>query len=149
MKIRKRMRMLSVIMIIFLLFETSSSSIKAFAETAQKETFTDGSYLITVVTTNETLRSTKQGSKTAKYYNSSNELLWSFTVDGEFTYTGSYALCTSVSCSYNMVSSAWKASSTSTKKNGNQASASITAKSFLQTIDRTITLTCSNSGILS
>lgn len=149
MKVRKRMRMLFVIMIIFLLFKTSSFSVKAFAETTQKEIFTDGSYLITVVTTNEVLCSTKQGSKTTKYYNSSNELLWSFTVDEEFTYTGSYAACTSVNCFHKMVSSAWKVSSTSTKENANQASASITAKIFLQTIECTITLTCSNTGILS
>lgn len=149
MKIRKRMRMLSVIMIIFLLFKTSSFSVKAFAETTQKEIFTDGSYLITVVTTNEVLCSTKQGSKTTKYYNSSNKLLWSFTVYGEFTYTRSYAACTSVNCFHKMVSSAWKVFSTSTKENANQASASITTENFLQTIDCTITLNCSNSGILS
>lgn len=36
------MRMLSVIMIIFLLFKTSSFSVKAFAETTQKKYLQEG-----------------------------------------------------------------------------------------------------------
>ena len=52
------------------------------------EYFEDGSYVITTLYQGERTRGTTSGSKTASYINSSNVMVWSVSVYGEFSYTG-------------------------------------------------------------
>lgn len=68
---------------------------------AEYEYFDDGSYMVTTITESSSafIRASrsKTGSKTAKYYSSSGSALWSVTVTGTFSYTGSSVTCKSAS----------------------------------------------------
>lgn len=97
--------------------------------------------------------SSKIGQKTATFYNSDNVAQWSATLKGTFTYNGSSATCTASSITHKIYSSNWKIASASATKSGNKATGKATAKRYLivpvQTVEKTITLTCSASGVLS
>ena len=84
---------------------------------AEYEYFDDGSYIVTTITESSSILTRASGSKTAsktsKYYSSSGSALWSVTVTGSFSYTGSSAKCTSSSVSANSYSSLWKINSKS------------------------------------
>lgn len=111
---------------------------------------------IEIISTTPVTRSTKTitGKKTASVKNSSGKVLWSVTVTGSFTYTGSKATCTSSSVSAQSNDSRWKISSKSHSKSGNTATATASAKYYLDgtvisTQTKTVKLTCSASGKLS
>jgi hypothetical protein len=98
--------------------------------------------------------STKSGSKKVSYENSSGTLLWYVKVSGTFTYNGSTSTCTKSTVSTSAPASNWKISSNDSGKTGNQAWATATAKRYngstvVQTVSRTVTLTCSKTGVLS
>lgn len=119
--------------------------------------FDDGSYIVTTITEDQSLTrasGTKSGHKTSTYYNNDNEALWSATVNGTFTYNGSYATCTAASITHQVYASNWKITSATVTKTGNKAIGNVTAKRYLlgvpvQTNEKTITLSCSASGTLS
>lgn len=94
------------------------------------------------------------GKKTASFKNSSGKVLWSVSVTGKFTYTGSKATCTNSSVSASSNSSFWKILSKSSSKSANKALANAKAGNYLEgklimTQSKTVTLTCSSSGKLS
>lgn len=118
--------------------------------------FEDGSYIITTIFEESSITratSSKTGQKTATFYNSDNVAQWSATLKGTFTYNGSSATCTASSITHKIYSSNWKTASASATKSGNKATGKATAKRYLivpvQTVEKTITLTCSASGVLS
>lgn len=134
----------------------SISGSAACTDTKEILILEDGSYYLTTIEEISTSKttSTKNGKKTVNYYNSNDELLWSVSVIGTFSYTGSSATCTSASVSTTCPSSDWKISSKSSSKNGATASAKATAKRYIdgsvtKTITKTVTLTCSATGKLS
>lgn len=111
---------------------------------------------IEIISTASVTRATNSitGKKTASIKNSSGSILWSVTVIGTFTYTGSKAICTSSSVSAQSNDSRWKISSKSHSKSGNTATATASAKYYLDgsvisTQTKTVKLTCSASGKLS
>lgn len=126
---------------------------------AEYEYFDDGSYIVTTITESSSILTRASGSKTAsktsKYYSSSGSALWSVTVTGSFSYTGSSAKCTSSSVSANSYSSLWKINSKSASKSG--ATAKATAKAYqydsngkyITSVTKTVGLTCSINGSLS
>ena len=63
------------------------------------EVLENGDYIRTYITYDETndRSATKSGSKTAEYFNSNNEVMWSITVYGTFTYNGTTSSCTRAS----------------------------------------------------
>ncbi len=141
-----------------LTFPVSATSKAPAAEISQTtvEHFADGSYLVTTVTEyNSGARSsTKSGSKTAHYYNSKDVEQWVATINGTFTYDGSSATCTSAFTAHAIYNSAWKLYSSSSEKNGNQAIGRFRFKYYalgipVNTIDETVVLTCSPTGVLS
>lgn len=144
-------------LVLIIFFNVSVTSIAA--ENSSTETLTllsDGSYYITTITedTVVTRASTKSGTKTTRYYSSSNELLWSVSVKGTFSYTGSRATCTSSSVSASCYNDTWKIYSKSSSKSGDTATAKATAKKYFdgvvtKTVTKTVTLTCSTTGVLS
>lgn len=119
----------------------------------------DGSYFITTVMENSEivvpLSITCSGSKTTAYYSKSGSKLWSVTVTGTFTYgSGSRAVCTKSTVSANVYSSSWKITHSSASKSGNSASATATGTLYsdsapINSITKTVTLTCSANGNLS
>lgn len=97
---------------------------------------------------------TKTAKKTTSYKNTSGKTLWSVTVTGTFTYNGSTSICTKSNVSTSIVDTKWKIASSSSSKSGNKASATATAKYYsngavIATQIKTVTLTCSPTGVLS
>lgn len=97
---------------------------------------------------------TTSGSKTTRYKSSSGTVLWSVKVYGTFTFNGSSAKCTSSKVTATAPAKSWYISSSSAAKSKNSATAKATARQkidgeILQTITRSVTLTCSKSGKLS
>ena len=125
------------------------------------EYFNDGSYLVTYITeisdfSNITTyaATTKTKTKTANYYNSSNELLWFVQVKGTFTYGNGSSKCTASEVNAGYYNSHWKLSNQSASKSGNSATASVTAKLYsgsevFQTLHKSVTLSCSPTGQFS
>lgn len=116
----------------------------------------DGSYIMTTVEEETSLfrASTKTGSKTATFYNSDDEVQWIVKITGTFSYTGSSATCTRSTATYTIYDSSWKVTSYSATKSGRTATGKFTLKQYLtlipiRTENRTVTLSCSNSGTLS
>lgn len=122
------------------------------------EYFDDGSYLIVELVEEETLltraTSSKPGSKSFTYYNSSDEPVWKATLNATFTYTGSSATCTSASVSYKIYDDAWKCTSAVASKSGRTARGDFVFKKYvlgipIKTIEKSLTISCSNTGTLS
>ncbi|MCH5191557.1 MAG: hypothetical protein J1F23_05265 [Oscillospiraceae bacterium] len=122
------------------------------------EYFDDGSYLVTTVSSSEITTMSvaiKSGSKSSHYYSSKNEELWVVTVHGTFSYNGASATCTESSVSYKVYDDFdWKVTSAIASKSGANAIGNFTVKHYftfvpVKTIERTVTLNCSKSGVLS
>lgn len=93
-------------------------------------------------------------SKTYTYYNSSNAKQWYVKVTGNFTYGNGTSKCNTSTVSAGAYTSAWKISNKSASKTGNKAIATATAKHYYNgkvtnTINETVTLTCSSTGKFS
>jgi hypothetical protein len=166
-------KILSIIVIVITMIAMSAPSFAdtpgladesvSYATVASETTYlSDGSYNVITVKESVSVSDnilkaaalTKSGSKTTSYYNSSGTLLWYVKVTGTFTYNGSTSSCTNATVLASAPDSAWVISSKSSNKSGNQATASATAKRYngsilLQTVTKTVTLTCSKSGALS
>lgn len=139
-------------------FPVSAASHESAAESSQTtvEYFADGSYLVTTVTeySKGARSSTQSGSKTSHYYNSKGVEQWAATINGTFSYDGSFATCTSAFTAYAIYDSSWKLKSASAEKRGNQAIGYFVFKDYflgvpINTIERTVILTCSPTGVLS
>lgn len=116
--------------------------------------FSDGSYMVTTIEVTETRQTraasgTVSGNKTRDYYNSSNQLVWSITVYGTFSFNGSSAEATDADYSYEVYSSDWSFVSGSASYSGATATASGRFKHGLLSTNATVSLTCSPSGKLS
>ena len=120
----------------------------------------DGSYFITIIETEENdglslMSTTTTKSKTATYYDSNGIAKWYVRVTGTFTYGNGTSKCTSSSVtakSYD--TSIWNISSKSASKSGNKAIATASARQYLSgryvaTLSKTVTLTCSPTGVFS
>lgn len=126
-------------------------------ETTTYEYFEDGSYYMTTLvilpstertTTNITVQ------KTGGYLNSDNEVIWSATLTGKFTYNGSTSSCTDASISTYFNSTVWKLTSSSASKSGSTASGTATAKAYylgvpVATKSVSLSITCDKDGNLS
>lgn len=144
----------------------SIGSILAFADSevistdSSVEYFDDGSYVIVTLDVAESASATRatskvSGSKYYNYYSSKDKLLWTVTITGTFTYTGSKATCTNATTSSEVYDNDWKVTSATASKSGNKAIGNFTAKRYLLGIPTTtkevkdLTLACSASGVLS
>lgn len=97
----------------------------------------------------EGAKATKSGQKTKSYKNSSGAVMWSVTVYGTFSYTGSSATCTSAARSTTCPGSGWTIVSSSASKSGNTATAKATARYNNSDYTRSVILQCSVNGTLS
>lgn len=130
------------------------------ATTHDIEYFDNGDYLITTIEDETSpsnvslLSTTTTKSKTSRYYNSKDELMWYVKVTGTFTYGDGTSRCTASSVTANSNVTAWKISNRSASKSGNTAIGKATAKQYfdgtvVNTINRTVKLTCSPTGVFS
>ena len=144
-------------MVIFCYYITlGTTTIKAIDSNIEIEMLSDGSYFETSIIEEPDTRvsNTKSATKTVNYKNSKGNILWSVSVHGTFTYTGSSSKCISSTVSAISHDNNWKITSKSSSKSGNKATAKATAKLYqsgiaIQTINRTVTLTCSANGNMS
>lgn len=124
------------------------------------EFFDNGDYLITTIESEDStsnialLSTTTTKSKTSRYYNSKDELMWYVKVTGTFTYGNGTSKCTASSVTAQSYVSAWKISNRSASKSGNTAIGKATAKQYfdgtvVNTINRTVKLACSPTGVFS
>lgn len=119
------------------------------------EVLENGEKIRTYITYYEdnTRAATKSGYKTTEYLNADNEVMWSVTVNGTFTYNGTTSSCTSASRSTAVYGSQWSIKSSSATKSGNCATATAVAvkKNVIGSSEYTATvnLYCSPYGILS
>lgn len=121
------------------------------------EYFEDGSYIVTelresTITTFAT--KTVNQSKASHSYDSNNKKEWTVILNATFSYTGSSATCTKATVSYNIYNDAWKVTSSVASKSGNKATGTFTIKKYvlnvpIKSINRTLTITCSNTGVCS
>lgn len=116
----------------------------------------NGYYLETIIEETPTTRASNQktAKKTGNYKNAQGTTMFSVTVTGTFTYTGSSSACTKSIASATSKNANWKISSKSASKSGNKATAKATAKRYVdgtavETQNCTVTLTCSSNGSLS
>ncbi len=133
--------------------ETAESAV---ASNQQIEYLEDGGYIIVTVEEDASPRATtsKTGKKTFDCYNDDDEKIWTAVVTGTFTYTGSSATCTSSSTSYTIHNTSWHHYSSSASKSSNKAIGDFVFKKrvlgiTIQTLQKTVTLTCSATGSLS
>ncbi len=92
--------------------------------------------------------------KTNKYKDSKGTVLYTVSVTGTFTYTGTSSTCTKATVSATAPAGDWKVTSKSASKSGNKATGKATVKQYLrdqvvQTKYPSVTLTCSATGKLS
>ena len=166
-------KFLSFILTIISIF--AMQSVIVFGQTASNsqidsvevEYFDDGTYCVTVIesipadintigssTISPLSTKTETKSKTEYVKSTSGSILWYVKVTGTFTYGDGSAKCTSVTPSAAAIASTWKVSDISGSKSGNKASATATGKQYadgkvVQTMTRTVTLTCSPTGVFS
>lgn len=97
---------------------------------------------------------TETKSKTTYVKNSAGKMLWYVRVTGTFTYGNGTARCTSATPSAASQDSAWKVSDITGGKFAATAYASATGKQYLDgavinSISKTVSLTCSPTGVFS
>jgi hypothetical protein len=115
----------------------------------------DGYLLVTIKTPESSGASTRSTTHSKEaigvysYYNASNVLCWSYTLNATFLYDGTLVVCTAVSSSAAIYKSNWSFSNESHSKKGNVASGSITFKNQTNHKDVSISITCSKNGTIS
>ncbi|MBR5409701.1 MAG: hypothetical protein IKX86_06220 [Clostridia bacterium] len=156
------MKKFLAIILVFLL--SGFSSVSAFAwdypefpepTDVQTEILPDGSLFVVTITTNreqkgpvQSITSTKTGSLIRN-----GITLWEISLQASFDYNGTTAYCTAATSGYTIYNSAWGLHSRNVSKNGNTATANFTfyryaAGTVVETVNRTLTMSCSASGVV-
>jgi len=143
-----------VLLIVFLSF---SQIALAANDSSFIEYYGDGSYGITTLKTEKLFfdsKGTKTRTKEFVYYDSDDTELWSASITATFTYNGTTAICTYVSKSTPIKDSSWRCTAASCNKSGATATGNFTFKKYflgvtVQTVNKTLTLTCSPNGTIT
>lgn len=149
-------KILSVLLIFMFVF---CIPIKGNAASPEIEYLPNGNYIITIIedqpaSDSSFISSTVTKTKTSYCYSANNQKLWSVSVTGTFTYGNGSATCISASCKATSYDSSWSVGNKKASKSGNKAIAKATGEQYggghiIQTITRTVTLTCSPTGQFS
>ena len=155
---RKIYTIIACLMITIMFSPTiAQASVVEPATSIEQEIFyVDGEYTITVTTIIEqenislfATTSSKSVSKVYKIENILGSTVATYTLHGKFTYDGTTATCTSATYSTSTNSSLWSFESATAYKSGAKAIGSFTAKTLLQTVSDTISISCSKTGVIS
>ncbi len=97
--------------------------------------------------------SVKTGSKTVNYKNAAGSVMWYVKESGTFSYTGTTSKCESDSVTAASNTSNWKIASKSSSRSGNTATGKATGKLYylgnvVQSVSRTVTVSCSATGVI-
>ena len=120
----------------------------------------NGDYIVTYIETDSiivpdasTQSTTVTKTKTKNYLNSAGDVMWCVKVQGTFTYDGSTSKCTNAAHRASSYASTWSIVSASSSKSGNTATATAKAAhsdaSGSNYYTRSVTLTCSKTGVFS
>lgn len=137
--------------------------VNAFAAENNEQTITqyfeDGSYIVTTLSEENCgislfATSTKTGRKTDTCYDANHEVLWTATLTGTFSYTGTSATCTDASVTYSVQDTSWSIVSAEAYESGATAIGDVTGKRYLLGIPvdsfvSHLEITCSATGVLS
>ena len=157
-KIKKLVGILSVILMLCLqvvLLSAAPTDTQENIISVEREYLENGDYIETVLAESPIAlygSGTKSGSKTSTYY-SNGTALWYVKVTGSFAYTGNSVRCTSAYVDADSYTSFWKITDRSSSRSGNIATARATGTHFygntiLETIDKSVSLSCSVDGSL-
>lgn len=154
---RKLISLLSVILMIAVLCPNTALANDKIVTDSYVEYFDDGSYIVTELSENTITTfaaQTTSSYKVSHFYNSNNVKEWTVRLDATFSYTGSSATCTSAKTSNTIYNDAWKVTSAVPSKSGNKATGTFTVKKYalgipIKTVNKTLTITCSNTGVCS
>ncbi len=151
-----------IILLLVILFISQVSIASADTSEHTFEYFEDGSYIETVIESEDSIAPLKLGvaslqststtkSKTAYYKNASGKTLWYVKVTGTFTYGSGRATCTSSTVKAASNAETWKISNKSASRSGATATASATATQYIDgtkvlSKSKTVSLTCSPTG---
>lgn len=94
----------------------------------------------------------KTVSRTATYKSPSGTSLWSMTLIATFRYNGTTSSCTTSKVSTKVYDTNWKITSKNSSHSKNIATAKVVAKFFKNNTEsqtKTLTLTCSKTGVIS
>ena len=126
-------------------------------DTIVEKVFEDNSYVESYIMETEkgiqTRSSKKSGDKVYVAKSSSGKTIWTATLHGDFTYTGTSAKCTSTTLSTSVSNKNWKIKKKNHYASGASAIGIITAKKYvdnsaIKTMNITLKLTCSSNGKL-
>lgn len=153
----KKISALLSVVLMLLSFCPSTAFAEEIVTDRYVEYFDDGSYIVTEIETSNISvlsSSTVTNIKTSSYYDSDNVKNWTVKLTGTFSYTGSSASCTKSTVNYTIYNDYWKVTSAAASKSGNKATGNFTVKKYIlgiptKTVNRTLTITCSNSGVCS
>ena len=130
----------------------SQISINSNNETIKYE---DGSYVIISITTdhNDFYTTSKSAKKDYKFFNSKDELQWTATVYGTFSFNGTTSSCIKASTAYKIYNKSWKVKNSTASKKNNSAIGNFTIKHYMigipvQTETFKVTLSCKPNGTL-
>lgn len=132
--------------------------VSAATSSDEIEYFSNGDYIIFTIEDESSnsiqpYSKTVTKSKTGRYIHK-NSVQWYVKVTGTFTYGSGTSKCTSSSVSAKSNVNIWKITSSSSGKSKNTATATATAKQYysgsvIDTVTRTVKLTCSSTGRFS
>ena len=151
-------KVLSFLFIVLIVFCVSINACASYDNTTTVEYFEDGSCIETTIVVKEYISTyatqVKKVAKSISYKDEDGIVCWKATLTATFRYTGSSATCTESDVTYTVSNSKWKITSATASKSGNTATADVTAKRYtlgipVETLNRTITMTCSANGTVS
>ena len=154
-------KILSLFVIAILIFSMQTASALSSYENATVEYLDNGDCIVTIIETVSPVNgimplasNTETKSKTSYYKNTAGDTMWYVRVTGTFTYGDGISKCISVTPSAASYTSDWKVSNISGSKSGNKASATATGKQYyagevIDSITKTVTLTCSPTDVFS
>ena len=151
-------RLISALIVIIFTLSCSACFVNALAQDQiYTEIYEDGSYDIITTTSHFTIsnllntKGTSSKTKTNEHHNADGSIAWKASITATFSYNGTTASCTDVTKSTVIYNSAWKCTAASCSKSGATATGNFTFKRYVllvpvQTINKTLTLTCDANG---
>ena len=119
------------------------------------EYLSDGSFYETITyVNNEMTRGSRTSSKITTFYNGDKKAMWYVKVTATFTYNGSTSKCTSATADAESYVNTWRIDRKSASRGGNSATATATAQrlvagTVVETVTKSVTLSCDKNGNLS
>lgn len=151
--------LIAVSMFITSLFQTPITANAEYDTSDKIIEYFDNGYYAEVTISNDYLNTYQidavnyvtSGYITYEYKNSADQVEWSYTLHGTFSYNGTSATCINVSDDYNIVSYFWSCNNHSCWASGNTANGTITMnKSILGAVIEiktiSLSLSCSPTG---